>query len=182
VPDNANDGATDARFNGTGGDFTGANFRDTDLTDALFTRANLRGADFRNAVVRGARFAEADLRFAKFTMSDISDADFANADVSGADFRLASGTNVDISATDIGSAVSEGMLIFDTAGVSHYFDESLPHGGLSTVIESVSAEFQQISTSSNRFEGLSAEEIAIRIAVEMEQRIATLNLPTRTKR
>ena len=177
-----NDGPTDSRFKGMGCDFTGGNFRDMDLTNALFMRANLWGADFRNATVRGARFTETDLRFAKFTMSDVSDVDFAKADVSGADFRLASGTNVDISGTDIHSTISDGMLIFDTAGASHYFDESLPHGGLSTVIESVTAEFFELLITPDRFKGFSAEEMAIRIAYEMEQRIATLNLPTRTKR
>jgi hypothetical protein len=165
-----------------GGDFTGAIFRDMDLTNALFMWANLKGADFRNATIRGARFAEADLRFAKFTLSDISDVDFSMADVSGADFRLASGTNVDISGTDIGSTISDGMLIFDTAGTSHYFDESLPHGGLSTVIESVSAEFFELLITPDRFKGLSAEEMAFHIADEMEQKIAALNLSTRKKR
>jgi hypothetical protein len=182
VPNSADDGATNSRFTGIEGDFTGADFRDMDLTDALFMRANLRGADFRNATVRGARFAEADLRFAKFTMSDISDVDFAKADVSDADFRLASGTNVDISGTDIGSTISDGMLIFDTAGNRHFFDESLPHGGLATVIESVSTEFFELLITPDRFKGLTAEEMTIRIAVEMEQKIAALNLPTRQKR
>ena len=181
MPDKPNDGATDSRFKGMGGDFTGANFRDMDLTNALFMRANLEGADFRNATVRGARFTKANLRFAKFTLSDISEVDFAMADVTGADFRLASGTNVDISGTDIGSTISEGMLIFDTAGVSHFFDKSLPHGGLSTVIERVSAEFSELLITTDRFKGLSAEEIAIRIAEEMERKIASLNLPTRKK-
>lgn len=182
MPNNANNGPTDSQFKGMGGDFTGANFRGMDLTNALFMSANLKGADFRNAKVRGARFAESDLRFAIFTMSDISDVDFAMADVSGADFRLASGTNVDISGTDIGSTISDGMLIFDTAGASHYFDEFLPHGGLSTVIESVSAEFFELLITPDRFKGLSVEEMAFRIADEMEQKIAALNLPTRKRR